>query len=137
MIPHFAKQHKKKLLGFLILLVFLSETGLWINRSESLEGHVFFVFPWRIKRGDLVAFKRDNIRIIKKVAGIPGDRVSIGEGRVFVKGEIFLLEEGHDPAISGVIEGYFVVGTHPRSFDSRYKAFGLIQEIQGKAWRIL
>lgn len=137
MIPHFAKQHKKKLLGFLMLLVFLSETGLWVNRSESLEGHVFFVFPWRIKRGDLLAFKRDKIRIIKKVVGIPGDRVSYKGRNVFLNEEIFLLEEGHDPLMDGVIEGYFVVGTHPRSFDSRYKAFGLVQEIQGKVVRIL
>jgi type IV secretory pathway protease TraF len=130
------KRHKKKILGFLGLLVLLSQTGIWINRSNSLKGRAFFIYPGRVKRGDLVGFKRGDLQVIKKVVGLPGDPITYQNGYVMVRGQSFEVVPGHEPLKSGG-EGYFVVGSHPHSFDSRYAAFGLIKDVVGKAVRIL
>lgn len=120
---------------FVAVLYFLSQTGIWINRSKSLEGKVFFVFKGTPKRGDFIAFMRGKKRLIKKVVGVPLDPITVEDGHVVVQNQRFLVEKGHAPLTRG--KGYFVVGTHPRSFDSRYEAFGLVQSFVGKAVRLL
>ena len=76
------------------------------------------------KKGDLCVFKKNGMTLVKYLqhAGLPkSDTIA--------------------PGGTPVPEGYaFVVGTHPNSFDSRYKEFGLVKisDIQGRAigfWR--
>ncbi len=58
------------------------------------------------RRGDIVAFRRDNDArgvFIKRVIGIPGDRVAIERGRVYVNGaqlEEPYVEHGDDRSVA-------------------------------------
>lgn len=57
------------------------------------------------KRGDVVVFysPADGIRLVKRVVGLPGDRVELRQNRLFVNGE----PAGYgplDPAISGQVQ---------------------------------
>jgi signal peptidase I len=98
-----------------------------------------------VERGDVVVFyyPRDpSVSYIKRVIGLPGDRVEIRAGRVFVNGaaieEPYLLPEyrdRYDMEPTPVEPGhYFVMGDHrSSSMDSR--SFGSVPEkyIYGKA----
>lgn len=41
----------------------------------------------RVQRGDVVVFQHDELRMIKRVLGLPGDLVELEAGRLFVNGE--------------------------------------------------
>ncbi len=98
-----------------------------------------------VERGDVVVFyyPRDpSVSYIKRVIGLPGDRVEIRSGRVHVNGaaieEPYLLPEyrdRYDMEPTPVEPGhYFVMGDHrSSSMDSR--SFGSVPEkyIYGKA----
>jgi signal peptidase I len=98
-----------------------------------------------IERGDVVVFwyPRDPaVSFIKRVVGIPGDRVEIREGRVHVNGEALREEYLHDafrdddthPAVQVKPGHFFVMGDHRRSSnDSR--SWGEVPEryIYGRA----
>ena len=98
-----------------------------------------------VERGDVVVFyyPRDpSVSYIKRVIGLPGDRVEIRGGTVYVNGapieEPYLLPEyrdRYDMPESAVERGhYFVMGDHrSSSMDSR--SFGSVPEkyIYGKA----
>lgn len=101
--------------------------------------------PWR---GDIFAFLADERMapyfkpgtiMIKYVAAVPGDMVAVGREGVRVNGRLvargLLLAEKLGRPESGFFTAfivpaghYFAVGTHPRSFDSRY--WGLVREDQ-------
>ncbi len=120
------------------------------------EARVFLIVrsnPDRLWRGDIVAFAADRRMepffpsgtiVVKYLAAVPGDRVRVDRGGVRVNGvqvasglvhaaklnrheSSFYREEIVPPA------HYFVIGTHPKSFDSRY--WGLVRQNQllGKA----
>lgn len=99
-----------------------------------LDGDRILVEPWSyvlddVERGDVVVMQYPldpNVDYIKRIIGLPGDRVSFAHGRVWVNGEIldepyvahvdfsdyeeFQVDSGH----------YFVLGDNrPRSSDSR------------------
>ncbi|WP_329677611.1 signal peptidase I [Cellulomonas sp.] len=40
----------------------------------------------RVRRGDVVVFRRGELRMIKRVVGVPGDLVELEAGRLFVNG---------------------------------------------------
>ena len=103
------------------------------------DGDRILVEPWSyvfddIERGDVVVIQYPldpNVDYIKRVVGLPGDRITLGHGYVWVNGE--LLNEPYvadvDPSWHPDItveEGhYFVLGDNrPRSSDSR--EFGLV-----------
>ena len=121
-----------------------------VRRLDRVEGP---------RRGDVVVFQhhlRPGISLLKRVVGLPGDRVRVTEGRVYVDGR--LLEEPYlhggtqapaaaAPRSSGgagpgtewtLHEGqYFVLGdnrSHPHPDDSR--RFGPVEmgSIVGAAW---
>jgi len=98
-----------------------------------------------IERGDLVVFwyPGDSSKsYIKRVIGLPGDRVEIREGTVLVNGT--LLEENHVPEeyrdrqsvapLTVPEEQYFVLGDH-RSSSNDSRSWGPVprRQIYGKA----
>jgi signal peptidase I len=105
-----------------------------------------FVYHFEeINRGDIVVFwypKDPSKSFIKRVVGIPGDVVSIRDGRVYINGR--LLEERYVPQgyqdldsypAMRVKEGhYYVLGDHRNaSNDSRSWGFVPRRYIYGKA----
>jgi signal peptidase I len=105
-----------------------------------------FVYRWEpIARGDIVVFRfpRDTSKsYIKRVIGLPGDRVVIDKGRVYVNG--FLVRESYVPAqyidvrsmseVTVPVGSYFVLGDH-RSMSSDSREFGPVDQdyVTGKA----
>lgn len=106
-------------------------------------------------RGGLIAFRGqglaplfpDGTTMVKILAGVPGDQVTIEATRTTVNGQevargLALAERLGRPAAAfrrslTVPDGhYFVIGQSPDSFDSRY--LGLIQreQVRGTAWRL-
>lgn len=102
-------------------------------------------------RGDVIVFKAPQDRekeFIKRVIGVPGDKVSLENGKVIVNGKT--LNEGYLSAgtttsgASFLAEGqevtvptgsFFVLGDNrPHSSDSRYWGFVPYKDIIGKAW---
>ena len=107
-------------------------------------------------RGDIIVFHpngaTDETPYIKRVIGVGGDRVQIGDGRVFING--VLLDETaytypapgqNEPTVAknggsewDVPEGQlFVLGDHrQRSTDSRNLSVGLVDtdDVVGRAW---
>ncbi|MGI5997238.1 MAG: signal peptidase I [Lutispora sp.] len=114
------------------------------------EGQILIVskLNYRIgapKRGDIVVLS-DNLEhkdLIKRVIGLPGEKIDIRDGFVYINGE--LLEEKYIsvPTYEYGFEGskvpedkYFVLGDNrPESRDSRSGSLGFVERenIMGKA----
>ena len=135
--------------------VFLDPTPhlpLLFNWTPSVPYHVALVRygDRTLKRGDFViyAFDGEAQRIypglraqpfFKQIAGLPGDRVSVVGRQVFVNSKDVGFAKACTfdrrplaPIIATVIPAgyYYVQGTHPDSFDSRYRASGLVRADQ-------
>ena len=105
-----------------------------------------FVYRWEpISRGDIVVFRfpRDTSKsYIKRVIGVPGDKVVIDKGRVYVNGEVVpeeyvpaqFVDFRSYPEITVGPNSYFVLGDH-RSMSSDSREFGPVDSeyITGKA----
>ena len=105
-----------------------------------------FVYRWEpIARGDIVVFRfpRDTSKsYIKRVIGVPGDRVRMDDGQVYVNGR--LLSESYVPSeffdhrsfseFSVPADSYFLLGDH-RSMSRDSREFGPVERryIYGKA----
>ena len=105
-------------------------------------GRILGSFP---KRGDVVVFQypRDHTKsYIKRVIGLPGDRVTIDHGRVFVNGKPLVepyvparfTDDRSQPEMTIPVNEYFVMGDH-RSISSDSRDFGPVERdlIYGKA----
>src|SRR5215472_11603545 len=98
-----------------------------------------------IQRGDIVVFHypRDPSKsFIKRVVGLPGDRVRVFGGHVYLNGKLtpepYVPEEYLDsrafPEVKGPADTYYVLGDH-RSMSDDSRDFGPVQRsfIYGKA----
>lgn len=133
----------------------LTHTQLHLCLTPSLEGVRVLLFQKTnsIKQGDIVSiqghvYKHLGIQpYAKRVIGFSGEPIMKGpEGIKIGSRTLPIMEktnEGHSltPLAAQVVpEGYvFVAGDHPRSIDSRYEEFGLVEKekIYGKgvfAW---
>jgi conjugal transfer pilin signal peptidase TrbI len=119
------------------------------NWTPSLPYSVVYVDYWHgpVRRGDFVVYRftgeagqRDypglkEQALFKRVAGMPGDSVTVADRDVFVNGALVGHAKTHtfdrrplQPIAPVVIPpGYlYVQGTSPDSFDSRYRNSGLV-----------
>ena len=102
------------------------------------------------KRGDIIIFQStmqdeegNDKLLIKRVIGLPGDIISIYDGKVYLNGEEYQESYIKDGKTSGFIKNlevpqgkYFVMGDNREvSIDSRYREVGFVSksEIRGKA----
>lgn len=96
----------------------------------------------RITNGDIIVIKRNNIKIIKRVIGIPGDKVVIKDNYVFVND---IKYDDFITTFAGILDkeiilgddDYIVLGDNRKeSIDSRYEEIGIIKkdEIIGKIY---
>lgn len=112
--------------------------------------------PSKVERGDYLFWKASSIGalsyvsenfVLKRVAGVPGDRLAIRAGQVFINNR--LVAEGLEDAVmyqrrpvdferAEVIPPghYFVIGTAHMSNDSRYWGYLPYEMIVGKGYRI-
>ena len=125
-----------------------------VATSDSLNHRIFFKVPvdaTRIKHGDYLLFQlqegehkpfiqsglKENNVLIKEVGCIPGDFLTKDADGVFFCGQTRLGKAMTKDSKENVLpvfnftgpipkESYFMRGTNPRSFDSRY--FGLIHD---------
>lgn len=116
-----------------------------LSNHDRLFINKFVYHLESINRGDVVVFHYPldpSKSYIKRVIGLPGDRIRITDGRVWLNGK--LLREPYVPAqyrdddsMSTMIvpkDSYFVMGDH-RSISSDSRAFGPVERslIYGKA----
>lgn len=122
------------------------------NWTPSLPYHVAWMQPGEraLQRGDLIVFAFDGdaqVRypglrsqpFFKRVRGLPGDIVTVDERKVYVNGDLVGLAKTHAhdhhplaPISPVVIPAghYYVQGSSPDSFDSRYREAGLVRADQ-------
>jgi len=132
--------------SFFLLVFYSFFFNLSVVRGSSMtpgiqDGDRILVEPWSylfdsIERGDVIVLRYPldpEIDYIKRVIGLPGDRVVLSGGRVWVNGEILTepYVESIDPGSSLSVRvepgNYFVLGDNrPRSSDSR--EFGFVPE---------
>lgn len=159
----------KALLALLIVLVPLSYAA---NRYrigiEGAEGpkclpYTFFLidrYDHALRRDQFIAFRaarmgpfyEDGTTMVKIVAGVPGDQVRVGQGRVRVNdrdwGDLPHAEKGgrlwslgrrmtefeREEAIPA--GRLWVLTAHPRSYDSRYWGYVETSQVIGRAYPI-
>ncbi len=134
-------------------------TRIIVSTSESLDHRIFFMVDHdieKIKDGDYLVFKHAHSTFIrpgikrkehlftKQVGCSPGERLKRDENSQFFCEQTFLGNaltqdsKGRDLphfSFNGPVpeNNFFMVGTHPRSFDSKYFGFIHADEIKYKA----
>lgn len=121
---------------------------LLFNWTPSLPYRVAWLErePAQLVRGDFVlyAFRGEAVTaypglggqpFFKRIAGVPGDRIEVADRNVFVAGQCVGFAKLHtidgrplSPISDSEIPPghYYVRGTSPDSFDSRYREAGLV-----------
>ncbi len=139
------------ILGVLLVGAYFLGVGIFIDTQNpgSLPWYCYLKLPYKapfrtkIRPGDYIVFRTDR-RVLpyyapgtlfgKRVVGIPGDKLATKGRDFYLNGRFIAHARKKDslgnPAPLFVFNGtipegcYFVLGHHPRSFDSRY--WGLV-----------
>lgn len=154
-----------------IVLLALSFAALYFGHGKQFVGFAwnpedqaclpnlhlaFFVYktPNTVRRGDYVFWKPygalsyvREAHVLKEVAGVPGDRVRISEGIVYINGRQVAAGLENAPMYGRSAESfevdetispgrYFVIGTVQYSNDSRYWGYLPHDRIEGFAYRV-
>jgi conjugal transfer pilin signal peptidase TrbI len=138
-------------------LVVVSHYGIGVDvqKQQCLPYRVFLLEKGTVpsRRGEFVVFRADDRMapffrpgqmFIKELAGLPGDDVTVQKGSVAVNGEyrghLDLLgklgrkTEDYERAEKVPAEKMWVMGTLPRSFDSRYWGYVDRWQVIGRAY---
>jgi signal peptidase I len=116
--------------------------GLRINLTDSVPYSLFTskAFIGDFKPDVFVSFfhTKTGIKHVKRICGLPGDKIEYIDGNVFVAGKNIGKFFERSPKSgttytpleeTSVSEGYlFVCGSADESLDSRYKEFGLVHQ---------
>ena len=99
---------------------------------------------WQPKRGDVIVFHYppDPTKdYIKRVIGLPGDKIEVRNGRVYVNGDMMSEPFGPNPgvynaptALLGPDELYVMGDNRPASSDSRSWGSVPMKDVVGRAW---
>ena len=115
-----------------------------VTRQRLLINKFLYKFK-PVVRGDIVVFRfpDDMSRsYIKRVIGLPGDKVAIQDGKVVINGKILNepylalehLDQGSYPTVEIPPNHYYVLGDHrDSSYDSRHRGAINQKTIYGKA----
>ena len=138
-----------------LILQFYKPTIVFEHSMEDTlhpDDYVFlakkaFVFG-EIKHGDIVVFESDLLderggvkSLIKRVIGLPGDKIEVMDDAVYRNGKILnepYIKDGITPGSVSVVvppDAYFVLGDNRQvSMDSRNAAVGFVEQerIKGK-----
>lgn len=137
-------------LSLMIVLCFLSPLIIFkvcgyqfvFNTTSSLNGYVFVMKPFDkekrpvVFKGDVIVFVHplyQEQQLLKKVTHLGGETYAVDVKHVLKDSTQPLNQEKVVPQNHVAVRG-----NHPRSFDSRYEAFGFIplKNIKGRAWRL-
>ena len=133
-----------KISTFRIPLMAIGDTLPWLNFITESDLYIF----GKQERGSIVVFKSPDESgqdLVKRIIGIPGDTISIIDGKVFVNGdqieEPYVESQGSSQTSDLQVPNnhYFVLGDNrPWSNDSRHWVFSFVEEslIIGKAGMI-
>lgn len=121
-----------------------------LNESDKIIINKAAYLLKKPDRFDVIVFKKDDAEhkyySVKRVIGLPGEKIKISDGIVYINGEKLTEKLKLDSIISaGVAEEelqlekdeFFVLGDNRnQSEDSRYASIGIIskRDIIGKAW---
>lgn len=113
------------------------------SMNPTLENEDFYllnrveVWTKSIDFNDIIVFKTEEERLlIKRVIGLPGDKVEVKEGKVFINEKVIKEDYINDVYTDGELEvvvpenAYFVLGDNRlpgRSLDSRYDEVGFVE----------
>ena len=117
----------------------LQISGSSMEPTLNDEEIVVLLKTTNLKRGELCCFSYQNKLLIKRVVGLPGDRVNIDEnGNVYLNNELLSEPYITDKALGEcditfpcyvTDNHYFVLGDHrSTSIDSRSSVIGLVSE---------
>lgn len=134
--------------GIKTSMVGVSMEPLIVNGQNILINRVVYNLS-SPKRGDIIVFKpngnKNSHLYIKRIVGLPGERIQINNGKVYINGEIYNDDINMDIKETGVAlnevvldtDEYFVLGDNrTNSEDSRSANIGNVKTsmIEGKVW---
>jgi len=112
---------------------------------NMIANRMAYKFGKEPSRGDVIVFRKGNSHMTKRIIGVPGDKVAIQNGIVYINEqpivESYLAEENSTEPLNGINyyevpkESYFVMGDNRKnSNDSRAwkEPFIPIDNIEGK-----
>ena len=117
---------------------------LWVNKAAYLRLNGQYVLGGP-KRGDIVVLRSpdtsEDVDLIKRIIGMPGDQLRIEHGEVFINGQsldepYIRFQASYNYAEASVpADQYFVLGDNrPNSRDSHFGWFVPAQNLVGRAW---
>jgi signal peptidase I len=121
-----------------------------MNGDWVLTEHVSYRFRTP-RRWEVVALiDRDGNLVMKRVVGLPGERVGLVNGEIRINGQVvsrpaylaglkyYAFGRFHNGGEADCGEGYFVLGDDSRdSFDSRYEGAFESWRLRGRPWLIV
>ena len=117
---------------------------LWVNKAAYMRWNGQYVLGGP-RRGDIAVLRSpdtgDDVDLIKRIIGMPGDRLRIDRGEVFINGqrldEPYIRFQGSYNYAETTVpsDQYFVLGDNrPNSRDSHFGWFVPAQNLVGRAW---
>ena len=151
------------LLAFFVAYRFWFDSPITLGIDPNAESclpdvHVALLVrdkPESIQKGDLLFWKPagplahlDRTYVLKRVAGIPGDRLEVQDGIVRINGHqvvsgLALINpekvtvKDFDRTETSPDGHVFMIGTHPLSNDSRYWGYLPVAQVVGKGYKLL